>query len=333
MLISFCIPTYNRCEYLRSTIESILNEIETSGNIDRVQICISDNNSTDGTEDMINELKAETKVQIVYSKNKINIGFDKNILKVASLSSAKYIWLFGSDDHIIEGSLVKMLDILDKEKSDVYLCNRVQCDINLKPIKYDWASNSLKTRFDSTFDSDLVEYFNSCTGLLGVFSFISSLVVNKEIWSQQKFDEKFNGFVYSHVFMILGMIVFNKSNISYIKDSLVFCRQNDDIIRNEGIVRRILLDITAYSEFAKYFFHGNKKIYNSFVRTIRKEHELNKFIFIKENIQKEQWRNDVFLRLKELNYNPLLLFLVDKSRIGSFIIRTLFFIKNKIILE
>lgn len=329
MLISFCIPTYNRRDYLKTTLSSIINEIESSNNIDRVQICISDNNSSDGTEEMINKILSETKVQILFSRNEVNIGFDKNILKVTSLSNAKYIWLFGSDDYLIEGSLSKMIDCINEDESDIYLCNRIECNLDLKPIKYDVANKSLKTSFDSSVDSDLIKYFNSCTGLLGVFSFISSLVFKNDIWAKQKFEEKYDGFVYSHVFMILGMIVKNKSKITLIKDYYVFCRQNDDIIRNEGIVKRILLDINAYSEFANYFFIENNKLYHSFVSAIRKEHELNKFIFIKQNITSKQWNENVFPKLKALYYNSFLLYLINNSKIGTFFVRILFFLRRK----
>jgi abequosyltransferase len=330
MLISFCIPTYNRKDYLKATVLSIANEIITTNNTRRVQICISDNNSSDGTEEMVRELKTETQVQIVYSKNQVNIGFDKNILKATNLSNAEYIWLFGSDDLIVQGSLVKMIEFIDNYKSDIYICNRVECDLNVKPIKYDISNISLKTSFDTSIDSELIEYFNSCTGLLGVFSFISSLVCKNEIWSKQNFNEKYNGLVYAHVFMILGMIVNSKSNITLINDYYVLCRQNDDIIKNEGVVKRILLDINAYSEFANCFFSNNETLYKSFVSAVRKEHELSKFIFIKKNVQKEQWKYEVFPKLKELNYNPFFLFLINHSRLGSLFVRISYFIKQKI---
>ncbi|EBH2219729.1 glycosyltransferase, partial [Salmonella enterica] len=49
MLISFCIPTYNRKEYLEELLNSINNQEKF--NLD-IEICISDNASTDGTEEM-----------------------------------------------------------------------------------------------------------------------------------------------------------------------------------------------------------------------------------------------------------------------------------------
>ncbi|MDD2524542.1 MAG: glycosyltransferase, partial [Endomicrobiaceae bacterium] len=46
-LLSICIPTYNRADYLNQSIQSIVN---SDGFGDKVEIVISDNCSTDNTE-------------------------------------------------------------------------------------------------------------------------------------------------------------------------------------------------------------------------------------------------------------------------------------------
>ncbi len=50
MLISFCIPTYNRKEYLEEWFNSITNKEKF--NLD-IEICIVDNASTVGTSERI----------------------------------------------------------------------------------------------------------------------------------------------------------------------------------------------------------------------------------------------------------------------------------------
>ena len=49
-LVSICIPTYNRREYLKKCIESIVSQKAFHEGI--VEICVSDNNSDDGTEEL-----------------------------------------------------------------------------------------------------------------------------------------------------------------------------------------------------------------------------------------------------------------------------------------
>lgn len=54
-LLSICIPTYNRSTYLRESIESIIHQSEfISGD---VEIVISDNASTDNTENIGNGIR------------------------------------------------------------------------------------------------------------------------------------------------------------------------------------------------------------------------------------------------------------------------------------
>ena len=53
VLLSICIPTYNRETYLAKTLDSIVNQnIFLSS--DDINIVISDNCSTDGTEALVN---------------------------------------------------------------------------------------------------------------------------------------------------------------------------------------------------------------------------------------------------------------------------------------
>lgn len=80
VLLSICIPTYNRCEYLKKTIESIIVQDEFKSG--QVEIVISDNASTDNTNVMI-EQYTSVYDNIKYYRNKENIR-DKNYPLVLS---------------------------------------------------------------------------------------------------------------------------------------------------------------------------------------------------------------------------------------------------------
>lgn len=73
-LLSICIPTYNRSKYLKESIESIITQKEFLDGT--VEIVISDNASTDDTEQIVAEY-AEKYYNIYYSKNEVNV-IDKN---------------------------------------------------------------------------------------------------------------------------------------------------------------------------------------------------------------------------------------------------------------
>ena len=56
-LLSICIPTYNRAAILQETSRLLIRAIKESGHLSEVEICISDNASTDRTPDVIAALR------------------------------------------------------------------------------------------------------------------------------------------------------------------------------------------------------------------------------------------------------------------------------------
>lgn len=73
-LLSICIPTYNRSQYLKKTIDSIIGQEEFKS--ENVEIVISDNCSTDDTE-IVCKKYTEQYENIKYFKNQENVR-DRN---------------------------------------------------------------------------------------------------------------------------------------------------------------------------------------------------------------------------------------------------------------
>lgn len=96
-VLSVCVITFNRAEFLKECLESFLPNASKHG----IPIFISDNASTDGTSEMVAEMQL-CHSNIFYHRNLENIGPSKNLFKVLSCSNTKFCWLF-SDDDIIQG--------------------------------------------------------------------------------------------------------------------------------------------------------------------------------------------------------------------------------------
>ena len=71
-LLSICIPTYNRAEYLAKSLDSLIVQPEFS----QIEVVISDNASTDNTEEVCKHYR-EKYPNIVYYRNQENI-LDRN---------------------------------------------------------------------------------------------------------------------------------------------------------------------------------------------------------------------------------------------------------------
>jgi glycosyltransferase involved in cell wall biosynthesis len=130
-LLGICIPTYNRASYLNKCLSSITENFKKYG----FTIYISDNCSEDNTEYIVNHSQ-QSYSNIVYIKNKSNIGPYLNILNVIEMAKSQYIWLMGDDDAILPNSIEKVLTKIF-EGNDYIVVNAVPYDKNLERAKLD----------------------------------------------------------------------------------------------------------------------------------------------------------------------------------------------------
>lgn len=115
-LLSICIPTYNRCEYLREALINITSDKDFD---DRIEIIISDNASTDDTLSVCESFSSKYD-NILYSRNEINIK-DQNFFLVLSKANGKYIRLFNDTLRFNFGMLGQMLNIIEYSSEDSFL--------------------------------------------------------------------------------------------------------------------------------------------------------------------------------------------------------------------
>lgn len=94
--ISVMIPTFNRAHYLEEAIESALEQ-----DYPNFEIIVSDNGSTDETEEVIKKYKYDTRVR--YFKNKINLGSGLNYQKLLyEYATGEYGHFLTDDDYFID---------------------------------------------------------------------------------------------------------------------------------------------------------------------------------------------------------------------------------------
>lgn len=111
-LISIAIPTYNRADSLQRLLSYITLKIENMS--DLVQICISNNCSTDNTEEVVFNFQKKYPNLIKYKKNEKNFGSDRNVFLVMGMADGNFVWLFGDDDMIVEDGINKVINFINK---------------------------------------------------------------------------------------------------------------------------------------------------------------------------------------------------------------------------
>jgi glycosyltransferase involved in cell wall biosynthesis len=104
-ILSICIPTYNRAKSLNILLEGLAlvdEEIKKE-----FEICISNNNSNDETESVID--RWQKKLPIRRIRQNENIGATRNFQAVAKTAQSDWIILLGDDDAIDNKNLIKLI--------------------------------------------------------------------------------------------------------------------------------------------------------------------------------------------------------------------------------
>lgn len=118
-LVSICIPTYNRAEYLKTTLDSIVCQPEFK--VGMVEVVISDNCSTDNTESVGKQYASDYPGVRYYRNDKNVVG--KNFPIVLTLGRGKLRKLNNDTCTIAQDGLS-------------YMCRMVKKYENIKPAMY-----------------------------------------------------------------------------------------------------------------------------------------------------------------------------------------------------
>ncbi len=264
VLLSICIPTYNREQYLSSTLDSIVSQLDDCTR-NRVEICISDNASLDGTESLVAEYKIKHP-HIVYHRWQENMGADRNYLKVAEIASGEYCWLFGSDDVMVDGAIRLVISELET-KPDIVVYERAESDhlLSGEPVSSSWTALPGNYDFDSLRErSHFLNYISSCRSFGGLFSYLSVIVFSNKRWRSIAHKDRFVGSAYVHVHILLEMLR-QGAVFHYRHTVVVLCRMGNDSFLSDdslaGHYRRIQLDVDGYREIPMHVFGSDSEEY------------------------------------------------------------------------
>lgn len=120
-LVSIGLPTYNRARYLPRALDSLLGQTYKN-----FELIISDNASTDQTEDICRDYAARDH-RIRYIRQKTNIGMVKNFNEVFTRASGVFFMWAGDDDWWEENYISTLLSILLEDKEVVLAYGITHC--------------------------------------------------------------------------------------------------------------------------------------------------------------------------------------------------------------
>ena len=123
ILLSICMPTYNRLHHIQRQIHYFIKEME-SVDLKNVEIIVSNNASTDDTGTFLAQYEGKFE-WLRINNNKENIGAYSNMTLLLQMASGKYIWIPGDDDYLKKGLVKRVYNILSNNNlSYLYISRR-----------------------------------------------------------------------------------------------------------------------------------------------------------------------------------------------------------------
>ncbi len=132
-LISIIIPTFNRAELLRETLDSIVNQ-----NYKNWECIVIDDHSTDHTQKTIQAFELLDS-RFKSSKNSYKKGAPGARNTGLKHAKGEYIYFFDSDNLMLPNTLSELLKAFENKDVDISVCHATVVDDLLQPIgKFAW---------------------------------------------------------------------------------------------------------------------------------------------------------------------------------------------------
>lgn len=131
-LVTVCISTFNRKDSLYPTLKSVLSQTYRN-----LEIIIVDDNSTDGTQNLVENQLLKLDKRVRYIKHEVNKGLAAARNTAIAQAKGKYFTYCDDDDELEENSIQERLDCFEfKEKHDNKLAVVYSgCSIDNKSLK------------------------------------------------------------------------------------------------------------------------------------------------------------------------------------------------------
>lgn len=243
-MVSIIIPNYNHELFLKQRIDSVLKQ-----SYQNFEIIILDDNSTDGSRDVIEKYRTNAKVSnIIYNENNSGSVF-KQWIKGIDLAKGDYIWIAESDDFATDNFLETTVQLLDKNlELGMVFTNTQMVDELGSPIEDDNSKSDvfreLKEQNNTIDKTNLTSFLFKHL----IIKNASSVLFRKKALKSIRLQDITNFTNTGDRFVYIGIAISNK--IIYIEDRLNFMRshQNNTTKKNftNGKIYKDRLKIFSY---------------------------------------------------------------------------------------
>jgi len=171
--VDILVATYNGEKYLKAQIDSILNQT-----YDNIRIVISDDNSTDGTRDILKQYETDDRITVFYQES--NLGYIKNFEFLLNQVQNELYMLSDQDDIWLAEKVEKSVEKLKAENLDLVFGDLEVVDENLNTlypsfVEYMKISRKIKNELGNYKLQYLYNCMTGCT-ILSKKSFLDKIL-------------------------------------------------------------------------------------------------------------------------------------------------------------
>lgn len=211
-LLSICIATVNRAEFLAVMLESIVSQAT-----DDIEIVIVDGASTDNTGQVVEGYQKRF-AGIRYFRLSMKGGVDQDYNRAVELAEGDYCWLMSDDDQLKPGALQCVLSSM-RGGFGVIIVNGETVTFDLTRVL---VPRHLPLETDSTFfPADQERFFALGANYL---TFIGCVVIRRTLWLARE-REKYFGTVFVHVGVVFQAPI--AEGIHVIAEPLILIRHGN----------------------------------------------------------------------------------------------------------
>ena len=280
--VDILLATYNGEKYIREQIESILNQTHKE-----FRLLISDDGSTDGTRNILNEYKEkDNRVKIFFQER--NLGVVKNFEFLLNKVEAKY-YMFSDQDDIwkeekIEKSLNKIEEGYDLVYSDLEVVDE---NLNVTYSSY-WKLKGIYNK---------IKKYNNFKSL-----YLNNFVTGCTIISKKELINSFMPLPNTSKFVLhdywISLIISQNGKIAYIEEPLIKYRQHknnkvgskkkSDELKTIDEIRSLFIQVKK--EHFKVFIENEDKFKSEDVKKLnRKALDYYEMLESKKHINFKGW--------------------------------------------
>lgn len=243
--LTIAIPTFNRSSRLKKTLNDLLINIINSKHSKKISIFVSNNGSTDNTEQVINEYQKyyiSYNLKFTFDNLQTNSGFDNNVYNCYLRATSDYVWIISDDDNLYFNSIDQLFNDIEEFKPNLIYYNFYQPpnDFNKPLIELSEFSNNLN---EKTFISiNKLINFPKLTAL--VFRRDTEIIENIKQFLQ------FNGFM--HIGIALEKIL-SKGDVLF--SNFFIAKPDSDYFDHIDFVPYVGNNLI---ELVRFIFHHHK---------------------------------------------------------------------------